>query len=280
MQTRLLPMAACRPVTAALGLLCALAVHANDRYDYATNLLQAPAVVIGNATYLNMVLQGAGLDGAPGGGVPQGALDSYDPVTGDLSIPAVDVYRGGTYLGTVYNVRSRVTFVSAAGVSGADTVNSQGTINIPFLHVKDGAIDYGVFTNVQVAHGSLSDPPVVSPGGGIPGAEDVWDLGTQRLTIAAIDLPLLGVRTNPVLDMSFTGSAGFTSLAGVGQAAAQAGVPALYVIDGHAVLHVFDADGVSLASAALPVAGISNINGGGITTDASNLYVTIGEPLN
>ena len=52
--------------------------------------------------------------------------------------------------------------------------------------------------------------------------------------------------------------------------------PAVYVIDSTNTLFAFDANGTKLAQVTLP-ARISNINGGGITTDAKNVYVTIGQ---
>jgi len=52
--------------------------------------------------------------------------------------------------------------------------------------------------------------------------------------------------------------------------------PSVYVVDSTNNLLAFDASGNKLAQVQLPL-GISNINGGGITTDATNVYVTIGQ---
>ncbi len=59
--------------------------------------------------------------------------------------------------------------------------------------------------------------------------------------------------------------------------------PALYVIDSTLTLFGFDANGNKLTSTALPAAAagsIGNLNGGGITVDANNVYVTLGAPSN
>lgn len=54
----------------------------------------------------------------------------------------------------------------------------------------------------------------------------------------------------------------------------------VYVVDSTHTLFAFDSQGNKLASAALPgqAASIGNLNGGGITVDASNVYVTLGAP--
>ncbi len=57
-----------------------------------------------------------------------------------------------------------------------------------------------------------------------------------------------------------------------------AGNTAVYVIDSTNTLFAFDANGVKLAQVTLP-AVVNNLNGGGITIDSSNVYVTIGQSI-
>lgn len=58
------------------------------------------------------------------------------------------------------------------------------------------------------------------------------------------------------------------------------GVEAIYVIDSTYRLFEFDAQGNSVASVNLPgsTSSVGNLNGGGITVDANNVYVTLGAP--
>ena len=58
------------------------------------------------------------------------------------------------------------------------------------------------------------------------------------------------------------------------------GSEAVYVIDSTRTLFEFDAQGNTVASVKLPgqAASIGNLNGGGITVDANNVYVTQGAP--
>jgi DNA-binding beta-propeller fold protein YncE len=58
------------------------------------------------------------------------------------------------------------------------------------------------------------------------------------------------------------------------------GAEAIYVIDSTYRLFEFDAQGNSVASVNLPgsTSSIGNLNGGGITVDANNVYVTLGAP--
>jgi DNA-binding beta-propeller fold protein YncE len=58
------------------------------------------------------------------------------------------------------------------------------------------------------------------------------------------------------------------------------GAEAIYVIDSTYTLFEFDAHGNSVASVNLPgsTSSVGNLNGGGITVDANNVYVTLGAP--
>jgi hypothetical protein len=86
-------------------------------------------------------------------------------------------------------------------------------------------------------------------------------------------------------DLSVSGSingANVTDIT-VSCTASAAGGPAFYVIDSTATLFAFDANGNRVTSVALPAgsaASIGALNGGGITTDANNVYVTLGQPAN
>jgi len=58
------------------------------------------------------------------------------------------------------------------------------------------------------------------------------------------------------------------------------GAETVYVIDSTYQLYEFDAQGNFVASVALPgpASSVGNLNGGGITVDANNVYVTLGAP--
>jgi hypothetical protein len=51
--------------------------------------------------------------------------------------------------------------------------------------------------------------------------------------------------------------------------------PSVYIVDSTSTLYAFDANGVVLAHVALSTP-VNNLNGGGITTDANNVYVNVG----
>lgn len=55
--------------------------------------------------------------------------------------------------------------------------------------------------------------------------------------------------------------------------------PSVYIIDSTSTLFAFDANGTELAHAALSTP-VNDLNGGGITTDANNVYVTVGATAN
>ena len=160
--------------------------------------------------------------------------------------------------------------------SGSDAYTGAGTIHVPFLSVAEAGAPYGVFTNVEVAGVSLGSPPILSPGGGMPAAMDTWDLATAQWTIGGIVAGSFGFFTNPILDLDFKSGASLPYIQSVGLAAPAHFAPGIFLIDGTATLRSFDPYGQSIAS--VHIGNISNIDGGGITTDANNVYVTVGFP--
>ena len=160
-----------RSIAATLLWLICNGASLADTYDPATNELTMPAVTVGAATYFNMVVTVAGIVSGPAGGSANGSEDAYDTTSGQLTIPAVTV--GSTiYTNVVATVRN---LVSIGGSSGADTYST--SLAIPYVQVG-GA----VYNNVVV-----TVTRVVNVRGGMPAnARDVYDSGTQLLTIAAV----------------------------------------------------------------------------------------------
>jgi hypothetical protein len=95
-------------------------------------------------------------------------------------------------------------------------------------------------------------------------------------TISVLTQPSNPTQTCTVV-ANGTGTVSSTSVNSPAQITCSGGqaTPAVYVIDSTNTLFAFDALGNKLAQVSLPFV-VGNINGGGITTDANNVYVTIG----
>lgn len=169
----------------------------------------------------------------------------------------------------------------------------------------------GGYTNMAVAPATVScsaapPPPMYSVGGTIAGftagSMVLEDNGGDDLTIAApastFNFPadLAGgamyqvtVKTQPN-GLTCTVSPNTPQTIGTGNVSNVAvscsptssgtpGAETVYVIDSTYQLFEFDAQGNFVASVALPgPASVGNLNGGGITVDANNVYVTLGAP--
>src|SRR5450432_1804078 len=96
-------------------MLWAAAACAEDTYS--AGRLSMPILVIGNATYQNVVVTVGSIISGPTGTSAYGAKDTYNPVSGELTVPAVRVGAA-----TDYNVVVTVASLDSIGnVFGADT---------------------------------------------------------------------------------------------------------------------------------------------------------------
>jgi NHL repeat-containing protein len=141
---------------AAAALLCfSRGAVASDTYNGA--MLSIPTLVIGNATYSNVVVTVDQIVSGPTPGPVNISPDFYDPSTGYLTVRAV-VFGGNTY----YNVSVTVgRLLSIGSVSGADSYT--GT-QLMTPAVQIGSL---IYNNIVLA---LSTADVVQVAGGMPSA--------------------------------------------------------------------------------------------------------------
>jgi sugar lactone lactonase YvrE len=143
-------------VFAAAALLCySHGAVASDTYNGTT--LSIPTLVIGNATFTNVVVTVGQILSGPTAGPVNSSPDSYDPSTGYLTVRTV-VFRGNTYYNVLVTVGS---LLSIGSVSGADSY--AGT------QLMTPAVQIGplVYHNIVLA---LSTADVVRVAGGMPSA--------------------------------------------------------------------------------------------------------------
>jgi hypothetical protein len=144
-----------------------------------------------------------------------------------------------------YTVSGSVSgLASGTMVTVSDSVNGDSavvSVNGPFTLAA--LLGTGASYNVQAVSSSTSQQCAVTSGSG---------------TIAAANV------TNVAISCS-------TSVGGT--------APSVYVVDSTSTLFAFDANGIELAHAALSTP-VNNLNGGGITTDANNVYVAVGATAN
>src|SRR5450755_3346272 len=107
------------PLSCLLCLAGTAAASATDSYNLATGELSLPTVVIGGATYSNMVVGIGAIISGPTGTTANGSVDSYDPRTNQLTIQTVTA-GSNTYFNVIATVAA---VVSSGGVTGADTYN-------------------------------------------------------------------------------------------------------------------------------------------------------------
>ena len=161
-----------------------------DTYGPAPSELQIPELHIGRATFTDVVLTFNAIIAGPGGSTP-GPLtaateDTYDWTTGQLTIPAVNVYNTA-YLNTKVSVSQ---LKSIGTVSGADTFDGKN-LTIPYLaaisQLPNGSYGPATYYHNVVLPVSVAD--VVSIGGGMPtDAFDKYDGTTNLLTIGAVQV--------------------------------------------------------------------------------------------
>ena len=189
----------------ALGYLLlayASGAHGADSYDPADNQLAIAAVLIGGATYSDMVITVGDVSSGPVGNSPNGSVDSYNPMNRLLSVPSVMINGSLSYnyLGTVANL------VSIGSVSGADTYDpSSGRLTIASVSVDDSAI----YTDVVVSVGA-----VISIAGGMPAqTRDSYSSAANTLTIPGMEMGG-SVYTNVTMTVGNVLSVGGTQTAG------------------------------------------------------------------
>jgi hypothetical protein len=116
-----------RWLSIALLLVCAADAFGAD--SYSAGRLTIPTLVIGNATYSNVVVNVGSILSGPAGSVPVGTVDTYNPANGQLTVQAVTL---GSL--TAYNVVVTVSsLVSIGSVSGADTYDGHTVTAAIFL---------------------------------------------------------------------------------------------------------------------------------------------------
>lgn len=201
-------------VACLLFLIGAAAASAADTYNVATRQLTMSSVLIGGATYSNMIVTVGALISGPSGSSANGNQDSYDPSSNRLTIQTVTA--GST---TYYNVVATVAaLVSIGGASGANTFNGT-TLSIPYVQVG-GAI----YRDAVVSIGG-----VVGVAGGMPTyVTNTYDPLLKQLAIPAVtDQRTQQVYTNVIVSV-----AGVSSVGGIASAAQESIVHAFTGVDG------------------------------------------------
>ncbi len=185
-----------RPLFTCLLLLtgCATATAA-DTYNLANQLLTMPTVVIGAATYSNMVVTIGRVVSGPTGTTANGSVDSYDPATNQLTIQTV-IASSNTYHNVIATVAG---LVSVGAVTGANSYNGT-SLRIPLVQV--GATAYN---NVVAAVAS-----VVGVAGGMPTfVSNTYEPETKQLAIPAVMNALNNhVYTNVIVTIKSVSSVG------------------------------------------------------------------------
>jgi uncharacterized repeat protein (TIGR03803 family) len=161
-------------ITGVLLLVATFDCYGEDTYN--GTQLTIPSLIIGNATYTNVVVTPLAILSVQMG-TAVGSVDSYNPATNELTIPAV-FYAGTTYTNVVITVKN---LVSAGGVTGVDIYYStelSPELFIPSVQVQGGAVYHDVFITVD---------KIIGVQGGMPtNVQDVYDPATKQLTITAI----------------------------------------------------------------------------------------------
>src|SRR5208282_4978454 len=166
-------------VTVLLYFLCAAMAHGMDTYN--AGVLTMPSLVIGGATYSNVVISPITLNDVLAftlGGTPTGIDDSYDPLSGELTIPAITV-ASTAYSNVIVSIPSTVS-VSIGFVTGADSY-SGGDLNISSVQAGDT-----FYSNVVLA---VSTKQITGVTGGMPRAvRDRYNAATGELDIPAVQV--------------------------------------------------------------------------------------------
>ncbi len=163
--------------SALLFLVGATEAYGSDSYDSSNNELTIPSVLIGSATYTNVVVNVGSIVSVQMG-APSGSVDTYTPSNQQLAIPSVMAF-GTTYTNAVVTVSHLVSIGGATGVDSYDPFNKQ--LSIPVLLVTSGVLANRTFCNVVVTPSAI-DGLI----GGMPQIpEDAYSPATQTLIIPA-----------------------------------------------------------------------------------------------
>ena len=76
-------------ISALLLMVGAVQAHGSDTYDPATKQVTIPSIIIGNATYSNMVVTVGKIVSGPTGSAPTSTGDFFNPANNQLAIPVV-----------------------------------------------------------------------------------------------------------------------------------------------------------------------------------------------
>ena len=178
-----------RPIAAALGLALACVGSAQGYDTFVPNgrQLSIPTLQIGTLTFSSVVVTVGSIVTPPSGDSANGNVDTYSPLTGQLTVPTVVIAGGNTYYNVVVTVAG---LVSAGSVSGADRYDpASGEVTLAQVSF-DGAI----YTDVVITVGGIVSAP-----GGLPlNTLDTYDAAHRQLTIAAVQAGG-SVYTNPVV---------------------------------------------------------------------------------
>jgi beta-lactam-binding protein with PASTA domain len=162
--------------------------------SYNAGQLTLPSVVIGGATYSNMVVNVGNIVSGPMGTTANGSEDIYYPASNQMTVPAV-VVGAHTYYNVVITVGS---LVGIGSVSGADVYN--GTeLSIGSVQVVGGEI----YSNVSITPGNI-----INVAGGMPNlVRDSYDPATKQLKISAVEFGN-HVYTNVIITVAKVDSVG------------------------------------------------------------------------
>ncbi len=154
------------------AILVAWSVRASGADTYSGGQLTIPSLAIGNAIYSDVIVDISAVLGGPAGTAPAGSIDSYNPLTGQLSAQAVTL--GAT---TVYNGLATVgNVVSIGSVSGADTFDG--------AHL---AIPYAQVNGILYSSAVVTVSAILAVANGLPTAPwDLYNTSNKQLTIAAV----------------------------------------------------------------------------------------------
>jgi hypothetical protein len=168
-----------RPLQAilpALLLLCCVAeAYGADSFNPVNQQLTIPALVIGNASYSNVVVTPKVILSIHGGAA-SGSVDSYAPALNELTIPTVNV-GDKTYTNVLITVASLISIGGANWVDAYYPANNQ----LRVAAVQVGSANYNnAFVNV--GH-------ILSVTGGMPSvSEDTYNAATKQLSIPAVQV--------------------------------------------------------------------------------------------
>jgi hypothetical protein len=162
--------------------------------SYNAGQLTLPTVVIGGATYSNMVITVGNILSGPNGTAANGSEDIYNPADNQMTIPAV-VAGAHTY----YNV-----IITVGGLLGIGSVTAADVYNGTELSISSVQVVGGtIYRNVVITPGT-----VLSVDGGMPKtAQDSYDPATGQLTISAVQFGNR-VYTNVIITVAKVDSVG------------------------------------------------------------------------